>query len=64
MNPPARVSRAYFTQVLLRISIDPGQELAARLAPGMSVVASIDTNSDAGTPVAEKEERLFLERSG
>ncbi|MCO6049165.1 HlyD family secretion protein [Mesorhizobium sp. RP14(2022)] len=40
-------------RVPVRISIDPGQELAARLAPGMSVVASIDTNADAGTPVAE-----------
>ncbi|MBE7184221.1 MAG: HlyD family secretion protein [Methylobacterium mesophilicum] len=41
-------------RVPVRISIDPGQDLAARLAPGMSVVASIDTNAEAGTPVAER----------
>jgi multidrug resistance efflux pump len=31
----------------VRISIDPNQELAARLRPGMSVVASIDTGAPA-----------------
>ena len=32
-------------RVPVRISIDPGQEAAARLAPGMSVVARIDVRS-------------------
>jgi multidrug resistance efflux pump len=31
-------------RVPVRIAIDPGQEVAARLAPGMSVVARIDTS--------------------
>jgi multidrug resistance efflux pump len=30
-------------RIPVRISIDPNQELAARLRPGMSVVTSIDT---------------------
>ncbi|WP_436096175.1 hypothetical protein [Bosea sp. LjRoot237] len=28
---------------LVRIAIEPGQELAERLSPGMSVVVSVDT---------------------
>jgi len=36
-------------RIPVRISIDPNQELAARLRPGMSVVTSIDT---AATPAA------------
>jgi multidrug resistance efflux pump len=32
-------------RIPVRISIDPGQPLAARLRPGMSVVATIDTAS-------------------
>ena len=32
-------------RIPVRISIDPNQELAARLRPGMSVVASIDTKA-------------------
>lgn len=32
-------------RIPVRISIDPGQPLAARLRPGMSVVVSIDTSS-------------------
>jgi multidrug resistance efflux pump len=32
-------------RIPVRISIDPGQEAAARLAPGMSVVARIDVRS-------------------
>lgn len=31
-------------RVPVRIAVDPGQPLAARLAPGMSVVASVDTS--------------------
>jgi multidrug resistance efflux pump len=34
-------------RIPVRISIDPNQELAARLRPGMSVVASIDTAAPA-----------------
>ena len=38
-----------FTKVVqrlqVRIAIDPGQELAARLRPGMSVVAEVDTST-------------------
>jgi multidrug resistance efflux pump len=34
-------------RIPVRISIDPNQELAARLRPGMSVVASIDTGAPA-----------------
>ncbi len=30
----------------VRISIDPGQDLAERLAPGMSVVVSVETHTD------------------
>jgi multidrug resistance efflux pump len=37
-------------RIPVRISIDPNQELAARLRPGMSVVTSIDT----GAPAAAK----------
>ncbi|HEY1071690.1 HlyD family secretion protein [Brevundimonas sp.] len=33
-------------RIPVRISIDPGQEIAARLAPGMSVTARIDVRSD------------------
>jgi len=40
-------------RIPVRISIDPNQELAARLRPGMSVVASIDT----GAPAAAKGQR-------
>jgi multidrug resistance efflux pump len=32
-------------RIPVRIAIDPNQELAARLRPGMSVVASIDTSA-------------------
>ena len=32
-------------RVPVRISIDPGQAMAEKLTPGMSVVVSIDTNS-------------------
>jgi multidrug resistance efflux pump len=32
-------------RVPVRISIDPGQALADRLVPGMSVVVSVDTNA-------------------
>ena len=32
-------------RIPVRISIDPNQELATRLRPGMSVVASIDTKA-------------------
>ncbi|MCS0607363.1 HlyD family secretion protein [Massilia solisilvae] len=32
-------------RIPVRISVDPGQQLAARLRPGMSVVASIDTGA-------------------
>jgi multidrug resistance efflux pump len=32
-------------RIPVRISIDPNQELAARLRPGMSVVTSIDTGA-------------------
>ncbi|OON62060.1 hemolysin secretion protein D [Massilia sp. KIM] len=35
-------------RIPVRISIDPGQPLAARLRPGMSVVATIDTASARG----------------
>ncbi|SDL97160.1 Multidrug resistance efflux pump [Oryzisolibacter propanilivorax] len=42
-----------FTKVVqrlpVRIQLDPGQALAARLRPGMSVVAEVDTASDAGS---------------
>jgi multidrug resistance efflux pump len=34
-------------RIPVRISIDPGQPLAQRLRPGMSVVVSIDTGSGA-----------------
>jgi multidrug resistance efflux pump len=34
-------------RIPVRISIDPGQPLAERLAPGMSVVASVDTSAPA-----------------
>lgn len=34
-------------RIAVRIAIDPGQELASRLRPGMSVEASVDTGSDA-----------------
>ena len=33
-------------RIAVRIRIDPGQPLAARLRPGMSVEASVDTSSD------------------
>jgi multidrug resistance efflux pump len=40
-----------FTKVVqrlpVRIAIDPGQELAARLRPGMSVTAEVDTGAAA-----------------
>jgi hypothetical protein len=36
----------------VRISIDPDQALAARLRPGMSVVASIDTKAGGRVPPA------------
>jgi multidrug resistance efflux pump len=40
-------------RIPVRISIDPNQPLAARLRPGMSVVASIDTGAPAaGAPAA------------
>ncbi len=43
-----------FTKVVqrlpVRIQLDPDQELAARLRPGMSVVAEVDTASDAAAP--------------
>lgn len=46
-----------FTKVVqrlpVRIAIDPGQPLAARLRPGMSVVTRVDTSSQA----AERDER-------
>jgi len=46
-----------FTKVVqripVRIAIDPGQPLAARLRPGMSVVMRVDTGSDA----AERDRR-------
>jgi len=39
-----------FTKVVqrlpIRISIDPGQELATRLRPGMSVIARVDTAAE------------------
>ncbi|HBS56576.1 MAG TPA: hemolysin secretion protein D, partial [Stenotrophomonas sp.] len=39
-----------FTKVVqrlpIRISIDPGQALAARLRPGMSVIARVDTAAE------------------
>jgi len=37
-------------RIPVRISIDPGQALAARLRPGMSVVANIDTASGGTRP--------------
>lgn len=37
-------------RIPVRIRIDPGQALAARLRPGMSVVASIDTSAADGRP--------------
>lgn len=37
----------------VRIAIDPGQRLANRLAPGMSVVVSIDTTASAERPVMQ-----------
>jgi multidrug resistance efflux pump len=37
-------------RIPVRISIDPGQALAARLRPGMSVVANIDTASGSKRP--------------
>ncbi|MFL6710947.1 MAG: HlyD family secretion protein [Massilia sp.] len=37
-------------RIPVRISIDPGQALAARLRPGMSVVANIDTASGGARP--------------
>ncbi|WP_325167017.1 HlyD family secretion protein [Stenotrophomonas sp. S39] len=52
-----------FTKVVqrlpIRISIDPGQELAARLRPGMSVIARVDTAAEpapapAATPAPER----------
>jgi multidrug resistance efflux pump len=33
-------------RVSVRITIDPGQALAERLSPGMSVVVSVDTNAE------------------
>ncbi len=36
-------------RIAVRIVIDPGQELARRLRPGMSVEASVDTSSDTGS---------------
>jgi multidrug resistance efflux pump len=39
-------------RIPVRISIDPNQPLAARLRPGMSVVASIDTGAPAAAPAA------------
>ena len=33
-------------RVGVRVSIDPGQPLAAQLSPGLSVVVSIDKNSE------------------
>jgi multidrug resistance efflux pump len=40
-------------RIPVRISIDPDQPLAARLRPGMSVVASIDTKAAAETRRAQ-----------
>ncbi|MCB8820384.1 HlyD family secretion protein [Microvirga rosea] len=39
-------------RVPVRVSIDPGQELAEQLAPGMSVVVSVDTAAPAQTRAA------------
>jgi hypothetical protein len=39
-------------RIPVRISIDPDQALAARLRPGMSVVASIDTKAGGRVPSA------------
>jgi multidrug resistance efflux pump len=41
-------------RIPVRISIDPNQELAARLRPGMSVVASIDTGAPAVAPKGQQ----------
>lgn len=41
-------------RIPVRISIDPNQELAARLRPGMSVVASIDTAAPAAAPKGQQ----------
>ncbi|MGO4476737.1 HlyD family secretion protein [Massilia sp. 2TAF26] len=41
-------------RIPVRISIDPNQELAARLRPGMSVVASIDTGAPAAAPKGQQ----------
>jgi len=53
-------------RIPVRISIDPGQPLAARLAPGMSVVVSVDTAavvSDSSPPGASgsREPRVSME---
>jgi multidrug resistance efflux pump len=41
-------------RIPVRISIDPNPELAARLRPGMSVVASIDTGAPAAAPKGQQ----------
>ncbi|WP_406232311.1 HlyD family secretion protein [Isoptericola jiangsuensis] len=50
-----------FTKVVqrlpIRISIDPGQELAARLRPGMSVIARVDTGAEPAPAAAPAPQR-------
>jgi multidrug resistance efflux pump len=40
-------------RLLVRIVVDPGQPLAERLRPGMSVLASVDTASTPAAPAAQ-----------
>jgi len=39
-------------RLTVRVAIDPGQAIAARLAPGLSVVARVDTRAAAEAPTA------------
>ena len=41
-------------RLLVRIRLEPGQPLLARLRPGMSVVARVDTSEQAGAPLASR----------
>jgi multidrug resistance efflux pump len=41
-------------RVGVRVAIDAGQPLAASLTPGLSVVVSVDKNSQPQQPVAQK----------
>ena len=40
-------------RVPVRIAFDPGQALAKRLAPGMSVVVTVDTAAKAAAPTPQ-----------